>query len=303
MQEFFIESKFDDLDLSCLLMEAKGKPKGIVQIAHGMSEHKERYIPFMEFLVSKGYIGIINDHRGHGKSIKSPEDLGYFYDDKALEIVDDLYTVTKYIKEKYPEVPVCLFGHSMGSMVVRNYIAKYDDKVDKLIVCGSPSKTLGVNIGIELVNILSKIKGDHYRSKFIDNMLFGSYDEKFLKESEKNTWLSKNRENVKNYNDDELCGFVFTLNGFKNLFYLMKNTYKKSRYEVKNSSLPILFIAGSNDPVIEDIESWHLAQEFLKKVGYTNIKGIIYNDLRHEILNEEENAKVFSDILTFFDEE
>lgn len=302
MQEFFIKSNFDNLELSCLLMEAKGKAKGIVQIAHGMAEHKERYKPFMEFLASVGYISIINDHRGHGKSIKSKEDLGYFYDDKGEGIVEDIYTITKYVKDKYPKLPVYLLGHSMGSMVVRCYIESHDKEIAKLIVCGSPSKLLGINFGIGIVNILTKIKGEHHRSKLIDNMVFGSYNDFFPNERVSNTWLSKNRENVDAYNNDELCGFIFTLNGFKNLFYLMKNTYKKKRYKLQNKELPILFIAGDNDPVIDEADSWFEAQNFLKRVGYKNIKGIIYGDLRHEILNEEENTKVFKDILTFIED-
>ena len=134
-------SKSDGLPLSVAKFapDTDAEIKGIVQISHGMAEHKERYFPFMEYLVSKGYAAVINDHRGHGASVKSKDDLGYFYDESGRFIMEDLHQITQDIKEHLPGKPVYLFGHSMGSMVVRDYIKKYDDQIEKLIVCGSPS--------------------------------------------------------------------------------------------------------------------------------------------------------------------
>ena len=98
-KEFTLKSNRDNLSLSIFMMVPRN-PIGIVQIAHGMTEHKERYYDFMEFLSTNGYITIINDHRGHGKSVKSPEDLGYMYETTSDYLVDDLHQVTEYIKKK-----------------------------------------------------------------------------------------------------------------------------------------------------------------------------------------------------------
>ena len=124
----YLTSKQDGLKLHVLLMEPEQSPKGIVQICHGMAEHKERYEPFMQMLCSNGYISVIHDHRGHGKSVKDVVDLGYFYDDSGKAIIEDAHQVTTWMKERYgEELPYHLFGHSMGSLVVRCYLKKYDD--------------------------------------------------------------------------------------------------------------------------------------------------------------------------------
>ena len=116
-----IISSYDGLSLEILCVESEN-PKGIVQISHGMAENKERYIPFMKFLAKHGYTTVIHDHRGHGKSVRKQEDLGYFYNGKEKAIVEDLHQITLWIKEEYPNLPVYLLGHSMGTLVARNYI-------------------------------------------------------------------------------------------------------------------------------------------------------------------------------------
>jgi len=300
MKDIIIKSDFDGLELSVLIKEPRNKAKGIVQISHGMAEHKERYIPFMNFLANNGYVVIINDHRGHGKSIRNKNDLGYFYDDTCEAIVDDLHQITNYIKKLYPNLPLYLFGHSMGSMVVRKYIKKYDNDIDKLVICGSPSKNKAVDLAIFIVKILSKFKGDYYRSDFVNKLAFGKYNKNINNINSKNAWICSNDVEVQKYDDDLLCGFTFTLNGFLNLFILMKDIYNRKGYLVQNKNLPIHFVAGAMDPVIMSKKDWELAQAFLKDVGYQNIKGKLYANMRHEILNELNNNGVFKDILTFF---
>lgn len=298
-----IKSNCDGLLLDCMMFIPDEEIKGIVQISHGMAEHKERYYKFMEYLTNKGYITIINDHRGHGLSIKDSEDLGYFYDTDASYIVSDLYQITKYVKSRYPNKKVTLLGHSMGSMVVRKYIKLYDKEIDKLIVCGSPSENKMAKIGLDISKIIGKIKGDRYRSKFIQNMAFGNYNKKFKEGESSNRWICKNEETVKEYDKDRLCGFIFTTNGFQNLFKLMIDIYDKKNWELSNKKLPIFFIAGSDDPVIGSKEKWLKSQNFLKNLGYENIKGKLYEGLRHEILNEEEREVVYQDIIDFIGNE
>lgn len=294
-----IKSKCDNLELDTLLYIPKNI-KGIVQISHGMSEHKERYIDFMKYLCKNGYVVIINDHRGHGSSIKSPTDLGYFYDEKANYIVEDLHEATIYIKNRFKNVPLILLGHSMGSLVVRKYIQKYDKDIDKLIVCGSPSENNMVDIAILLTKTIKHLKGDKYRSKFINNLAFSSYNKTFSGTS-LNRWICSNEEVVKEYDNDNLCGFIFTTNGFLNLFYLVKDVYTKNMYQCNNNSLPIYFIAGNNDPVIINKEKWLNSIDFLSNIGYQNITSKLYPNMRHEILNETNKDIVYQDILKFID--
>lgn len=300
-QNIVMTSSSDDLPIELTIFTPDKDIKEIFQISHGMSSHKERYYDFMEFLSKNGYVTVINDHRGHGKSIREKDDLGYFYDKSSNYIVEDLYQVTDYISREYPDKKIILFGHSMGSMVVRKYIKKYDDKIDKLIVCGSPSKNSLVNFALLLTKVVSYIKGDRYRSKLINKLTFGNFNNNIEDATSNNAWVCANENHLNKYNNDELCGFIFTCNGFENLFRLMKDIYSKNGWMLNNKDLSIYFIAGRNDPVIVSIEKWIESQEFLKKLGYNNITNKLYDNMRHEILNEKDNKKVYDDILKFIE--
>ena len=291
-----IVSSSDGLKLDIAYIVPKGEILGVVQLSHGMAEHKERYFDFMKFLASHGYACVINDHRGHGKSIKDNDDLGYFYTDNIDYIVDDLHEVTLYIKNKFKDKKIYLFSHSMGTLVSRCYIEKYDFELEKLILCGTPTYNPFTPVAIGLAYLCKAFGLSKKRNKFLNKLTFGNYNKGYKDE---NSWLSKSTNNISVYNDDELCGFIFTTNGFINLYKLMKQAFKKNDYQVKNKNLDILLIAGSDDPVIQNEKKFIELKEFLKDIGYKNIESKLYKNLRHEILNEEEKSEIYNDALNF----
>lgn len=303
-REFTLQSKYDNLALSCAEYAAEGvtqtNAKGVVQIVHGMCEYKERYEGFIDYLTQNGYIVFAHDHRGHGGSVTANENLGYFGDKKGEAIVDDAALVTDEIRRLYPGLSVTLFGHSMGSLVVRAYIQKYEEKIDKLIVCGSPSKNSLAGFGLMLNGVISAFRGKKYRSRLMANASTGGGDDKFPGEG-KNAWLTRDKTVVEKYNADEKCNFVFSCNGFSNLLHLVKNAYKKKKYPAKHSDLPIFFMAGADDPVIGSEKKWLEAQQFLRDVGYKNVTGKMYPKMRHEILNELGKEEVYADALAFIE--
>lgn len=302
MERFKLLSSSDNLELDVVKLEPKDDIKGVVVFAHGMAEHKERYLDFMNFLSNHHYVTIINDHRGHGSSVKKKDDLGYFYDESSDFIVNDIHDVIKYAKDKYPNVPVILFGHSMGSLVVRKYIKQHDNSIDKLIVCGAPCDNPLKELALLITKIIKVFKGDHHRTSLVNTMAFSGNDKKFGG-TLKNRWLSKNENNVKAYNANELDGYIFTTNGFINLFNLMIDTYNPKGWKLNNPELPILFIAGSDDPCIGSKDLWLKAQAFLKQCGYKNVDGILYQDMRHEILQEDNKEVVYNDVLNFLNQD
>lgn len=303
-REFTLQSKYDNLALSCAEYTAEGvtqtNAKGVVQIVHGMCEYKERYEGFIDYLTQYGYIVFAHDHRGHGGSVTANENLGYFGDKKGEAIVDDAALVTDEIRRLYPGLSVTLFGHSMGSLVVRAYIQKYEEKIDKLIVCGSPSKNSLAGFGLMLNGVISAFRGKKYRSRLMANASTGGGDDKFPGEG-KNAWLTRDKTVVEKYNADEKCNFIFSCNGFSNLLHLVKNVYKKKKYPAKHSDLPIFFMAGADDPVIGSEKKWLAAQQFLRDVGYKNVTGKLYPKMRHEILNELGKEEVYADALAFIE--
>ncbi len=292
----FIKSSSDGLKIELAYTIPEDEIKGIVQISHGMSEHKERYFNFMEYLAENGYVCVINDHRGHGNSVKDKKDLGYFYTEDTNFIVDDLHDVTLYIKNKYPNYKAYLFSHSMGTLVARGYMQKYDNEIEKIILCGTPTQNPFTPFAITMAYLFKIIGMGRKPNKILNYLTFNSYNKGYQLENE---WLSKNPSNISIYNDDELCGFTFTTNGFINLYKLLERAFDAELYKVQNKNLEIFLIAGDNDPVIQNTKKFKQLEQFLNKIGYKNTRSKLYPDLRHEILNEEEYKQIYSDILEF----
>ena len=199
-----LDSPADGLEISVLTCHPGESAKGIVQLVHGMCEHKERYVPFMEFLADNGYASIIHDHRGHGESVKSSDDLGYFYEGGYTAMIEDVKAVTLLARKEFSgnvtgadkesgenkaggkperkdagELPLILFGHSMGSMAVRSFTKRYDCLIDGLVVCGSPSYNPGLKIGKALARGYMLIMGDRHRPSLIQSIAFGAFNRKF----------------------------------------------------------------------------------------------------------------------------
>lgn len=300
MKIFELDSASDSLKISVAAAAPETAPKAVVQLVHGMCEHKERYFPFMEYLVSRGYACVINDHRGHGASVKSPEDLGYFYSGGYRAAVDDVHAVTLWAKERYPHIPILLFGHSMGSLIVRAYTKLYDDCISALVVCGSPSNNPAAGVGKVLSRIFEIFRGDHYRPMLLQKIAFGTFNSAFPDAKSPNAWVCSDPAVVKAYDANPLCQYVFTANGFRNLFGLVQETYSPKGWKLANPSLPVHFIAGENDPCIISPEKFAEAVDFMRKVGYKKVTSKLYPGMRHEVLNEVGKAEVWKDVADFF---
>lgn len=291
-------SAVDRLEMSGLLIAPDTAPKAVVQICHGMAEYKERYIPFMTYLAEQGFACFIHDHRGHGKSVKSEDDLGYMgVDDGAEALVEDANLWTAWLHDRFPGLKITLIGHSMGSLIVRSYLQKYDGEIDALVVSGCVAENPACGIALGLVGTLKAFKGDRHRSKFITNMAFGSYNKNFPDAVSPNAWLNTDEAAVAAYDADPLCGFTFTLNGYKALFNLVLGTYKAKRYGMAHKDLPIFFASGSDDPCMTDRAHFDRAVAFMKDLGYKNTSSRLFEGMRHEILNEPGRAEVYECIL------
>ena len=300
IKKFKLPSAQDALPLSIwIALPENGAARAVFQISHGMSEHKERYQALMEYLCGYGFACVIHDHRGHGESVRSTDDYGYFYKDGADALIEDLHQVSLFAKKQFPNLPFFLFGHSMGSMAVRCYLKQYDYELNGLIVCGSPSYNPASLAGQILAEIIGAIRGSHYRSGLLQTLSFGSFPKKFSGEQSQNSWLSSSNKSVEIYDQDPQCGFVFTANGFQNLYRLMRKTYSRKGWQLRHSSLPIYFISGADDPCLINKEKFINAVSFLKARGYYNTTYHLYPGKRHEILNEDIQSQVLEDIHTF----
>lgn len=297
--EGYFTSEADGLEISYMkVLPARMPCRAVVQIVHGMSEYKERYLPFMEYLAGHGYLAVIHDHRGHGKSVRHQEDLGYMYGGGAEAIVSDIRTLNRMIREEYPDVPLILLGHSMGSLAVRAFARKYDTSMDMLIVCGSPCENPARAVGVLVAGAEKRLFGARHRSWLLEALSFGSYAFRFRRE-ECTAWICSDPEVAEEYENSEKCGFTFTDDGYLALFQLMKEAYDVKHWRPGQKKLPVLFLGGADDPCLGGVRGFSRAVKAMRRAGYTDVKGKLYPHMRHEIFNEKEKKKVYRDIVLY----
>lgn len=274
------------------------KVKGIFQIVHGMAEHGDRYEEFAKFLTTIGFAVYVSDHIGHGRSVKNDEELGYFGEEDGWKaFVEDAHTVTFRAKKEFPGVPVVLFGHSMGSFVARSYISQYGDEIDAAVICGTSGPNPASGMGIFIAETVAKIKGSKHKSNLINSIAFGSYNKRFATKDDNGFgWLTTDKAIVKKYNDDPLCGFLFTAKGFKDLFSVLDSVSKKECFTSTPADLPIFIISGNDDPVGSYGKGVQKVYDEFLSTGHKKVTMKLYDRMRHEILNEFGKEEVMVNI-------
>lgn len=270
----------------------------IVQIIHGMAEYIERYEELAQYLGEKGILVTGDDHLGHGKSVAKGGTYGYFCEqDPATVVVRDVHRLKKMTQEEYPGIPYVILGHSMGSFILRNYLFRYGTGIQGAIVCGTGSQPKAlVKISKMIAALQGVFLGQKHVAKMIDKLAFGSYNKKIPDAKTPVDWLCTKESVVNAYVEDELCGFTFTVNGFKTLFTLLDRLNKEENLKAMPQDLPVHFIAGDMDPVGNYGEGVKKAYEDFQKAGMERISLKLYAGDRHELLNEKDKNQVFEDI-------
>lgn len=298
VRNYSFESKFDQVPIHgvCMIPE---NPIGILQMVHGMCEHKNRYLSFMRNMAERGYITVMHDNRGHGESMKQPDDIGYCYDSLEAGLVGDIYKVSCQMKKEYPGLPLILYGHSMGSLAVRTYLRNHDNMIDGLIISGCPAYNDLIPVALWGLQFMKRSLGERHRSSFMHQMVLGGFQNRFKHERRKHAWLAVKESVAEEFDKDPLCTFTYTLNGFETVLNLEYITYRAIGYQMENEDLPILFVSGIDDPCYVSEGKWRQAIDRMLKLGYHNVQEIRYDNMRHEIHNEEDNELVYDDLDAF----
>lgn len=296
--EYSIPSATGVADIYVQSFTPDTQPAGIIQIIHGMAEHTDRYVEIAKTMAEAGFAVFMSDHAGHGKSIKTEDDLGYFGDRNGSNlIVDDAFAVTQLAKQTYPDAKVILWGHSMGSFVTRSYLSKYKNAVDAAVICGTAGANPAASIGALIADMIAKVKGSHFRSTFINGLAFGAYNKKFEGRTDFD-WLSVDKKNVDVYIDDPKCGYLFTATAYRDLFRLLGFVSTKQCFADTPKNIPLYLIAGDMDPVGNFGKGVTEVYEKYKAEG-CNVQCKLYKGMRHEIHNEAIREEVIADILSF----
>ena len=283
---------YNDFELACYLWDNVEKPKGIVQIIHGMQEHAKRYNDFAKYLNSIGLIVFASDLRGHGQTaINNNLPLGYSDGDIFMEIVQDQIIITDYLKDKY-NLPITIFGHSFGSFITQRYIVENGFKIKNIVICGSTyTNSMIYKLGYNVAKICKFFCGKKRKANLIEKLSIKGYGKKFKNRN----WLSRDEDNWTKYLNDELCGKTFPNNFYYSFFKNARKNYKN----LKNIPyyLPILLIGGTDDPVSGKNGLIKLFFTYGKAMKKVYLKS--YLDARHELLNEINKDEVYEDVAGF----
>lgn len=297
-EEFLFDSRDGKSRIHAVRWVPEGKICCILQVVHGMAEFVERYEPMAMYLGEKGIMVTGEDHLGHGKSVGENGKYGFFCEqDPATVVVRDVHRLKKMNQEEYPGIPYVILGHSMGSFITRNYLFRYGTGIQGAIICGTGSQPKAlVKLCLMIEHVQRLFLGADHVAKGIDKLAFGNYNKKIVEAATAFDWLCTDEKEVQKYLDEPMCGFTFTLNGFRTLFTLLDRLNKDENLKEMPKDLPVLFIAGTDDPVGNYGEGVRKAQEDFKRVGMKRTSLRLYEGCRHEILNEPIKQQIFDDI-------
>lgn len=279
------------------------KVKGVVQIAHGMAETAFRYERFADLLTQNGYIVYANDHRGHGKTAGSLENIGYLAEADGFDwLVKDMNRLTAIIKKEYSDLPVFLFGHSMGSFAAQRYIMLFGRELKGVILSGSNGRaTLLHNFGFLAAGREVKKNGRKAKSEKMDKLSFGSFNNAFKPNRTESDWLSRDEDEVDKYVKDPYCGGVFSAGFFYDFMKGLKETDKAENIVSIPKRLPIYIFSGDKDPVGGAGKGVRKLYNTYKKAGIQDVTMKLYPGGRHEMLNEINKDEVMKDVIEWLD--
>ena len=298
-KEFYFRSSDGKTNIRTLAWKPNGKIKAILQISHGMAEHIMRYNEFAEYLASHAYYVVGNDHLGHGKSVSSAKDYGHLDKKQGNDfLIQDMHLLREKISNEYPTLPYFILGHSMGSTLLRYYILKYGEGLQGVLFSGivAHQSSVLLNLGKCLSSLIGIFRGKYYRSKFLNYSVLGKYNKMMKNPQSKIDWVTRDLEKLEKYANDELSGFIFTANGYYNIFDGLLRLNNKKNISLLPKDLPMLIISGSEDPVGGFEQGIKDVYEKYKKDGVRDIALKIYEGARHELINEIDREYIYQDI-------
>ena len=283
------------------LYEPDTPPVAVLQIAHGMAEHSALYKPFCEYMAQRGMVVAVNDHLGHGRSVASGALYGHFGDRGGLyNVVEDVRNLQSILREKYPDLPYFLMGHSMGSFVAREFAAAYGASLTAAVFMGTSA---GIPEGVwraerAYLEMLKKSKGPRAKLPYLAQIVTGPYNRKFKPNRTDFDWVTSKEEEVDRFVNDPLCGFPLTVQGYIDLGALLHAVNTDEWYRRLPKKLPVYLISGENDPVGGMGKGVRKIEKKLRETGH-DVTMTLYPHVRHALVTEVNADRVFEDVYAF----
>ena len=276
-----------------------GSVRAVLQICHGVAEHIARYDAFARYLNGLGIAVVGHDHLGHGLSQPEGGTPVYFGESNTWNtVVDDIYVLHQRIRLWYPDVPLCIMGHSMGSFLTRTYLIRYPGTVKAAIIMGTGWQPKAVIAGgMAVAKAVGAVVGENGTSDLVTNLAFGAYNKLFAPNRTSCDWLSADEGNVDAYMADPLCGADATVGLFRQMLSGIRFNQKLSNLRQMDPRIPVLFVAGEKDPVGDCGNGVRRTYQEFRRAGVQDCTLKLYPGLRHEILNEKaQQQQIFEDI-------
>lgn len=276
-----------------------GSVRAVLQICHGVAEHIARYDAFARYLNGLGIAVVGHDHLGHGLSLPEGGTPVYFGEGNTWNtVVDDIYVLHQRIRLWYPDVPLCIMGHSMGSFLTRIYLIRYPGTVKATVIMGTGWQPKAVIAGgMAVAKAVGAVVGENGTSDPVTNLAFGAYNKLFAPNRTSCDWLSADEGNVDAYMADPLCGADATVGLFRQMLSGIRFNQKLSNLRQMDPRIPVLFVAGEKDPVGDCGNGVRRTYQEFRRAGVQDCTLKLYPGLRHEILNEKaQQQQIFEDI-------
>ena len=282
----------------------RGQAKAVIQLCHGMVEFIDRYEPLANALCEQGYVVYGADTLGHGKSVLNTKCYGYFGDKNGnWKLLSDMVTLHDLARRDYPGIPYYIVGHSFGSLMVREFVQRFPDFADGMILIGIVNPNIAVSeMGRILCEIVAHVQKDgyRYRSTLINDMAIGSYDKPFKDENLRNSWISKDRENIMYYNGRPECNFIFTVGAYRVMMTAFSEVNKQKNLDRMRREMPVLLMAGTDDAAGDFGKAPKALYQVYKNRGM-DCRLRMYKGCRHEILNDIKKEQVIHDMIKWLD--
>lgn len=300
MTEFTFLSTDGETQLHGMRWEPDGgSVRAVLQICHGVAEHIARYDAFARYLNGLGIAVVGHDHLGHGLSLPEGGTPVYFGAGNTWNtVVDDIYVLHQRIRLWYPDVPLCIMGHSMGSFLTRTYLIRYPGTVKAAVIMGTGWQPKAVIAGgMAVAKAVGAVVGENGTSDLVTNLAFGAYNKLFAPNRTSCDWLSADEDNVDAYMADPLCGADATVGLFRQMLSGIRFNQKLSNLRQMDPRIPVLFVAGEKDPVGDCGNGVRRTYQEFRRAGVQDCTLKLYPGLRHEILNEKaQQQQIFEDI-------
>jgi alpha-beta hydrolase superfamily lysophospholipase len=300
MQSYTFKAK-DGLEIVSFkwLPENPENARAVFSLVHGSLEYAGRYEHFIRFLTDAGFIVYAHDIRGHGKTAEKSGEFVYFSEQpNGWELaVEDVHTVTKQIQLDFPGLPVFIFGHSMGSMLVRDYISQHGSDLKGAIICGTGRATPLLMYSGLLVAKLFSLTGKKRESGFLHQLIYGELNKPIENPQTDFDFLSRDPVEVQKYIDDPWCGRMTRVEYALELVRGVIRINRAAAYENTPTTLPLFLISGEKDPVGGPDGQYvkEVAQAY-EKAGVESVITRLYKGARHELVNETNRDEVMGDI-------